>query len=580
MTISANISDTYTNESGIKRPVTIEAILHDIRTKFTNHVSRSDRENTLNIYHDTIKYISEILEANNLEVSENIKKFLDENSNNKNIVFYSDEMNQTQNMSYNSNIEQNKEKSEEIKELLIDSFNSMIEAIKCDYKANSYRNRRMPNNFQNFAQIGVIYFGANEEMRSLRDEKFKDLKGLTEEEAEFFNSLDDEEVLKRSAKFLKKLEEKFGVKILYQTLHNDEKTKHVQFMFSSYNFDNHRVFKSNLKKFDLKILGVELQDMIAKEFEDMQIAKYKGHQFKINRGKHNTKSIENLSMSQMQQEKIKGQEKIIDIQEQSIEENETKIKETYHEKNELENIIDNIRSEKSEVDLDLKNSKVYRDEIKNDLTLSKEQKKSLYDEISEVQKSLRTKRKELVNVEKEIKSIKDLDTSLKKDTLEILKNSKTILGFDENKLKKSIYQKIKQYSKIELKAKEIDDLKQDKATLIEHNTKLIEEVEKRDERLLDKDEIITDKAHEIKRLMQRDKNNANFTKQEIVEATLNYENEIQSLKTELIEVKQDKEVFKEKSEELEKFKDFIDENHKDIIEDFEDKRKNRYMRHR
>ncbi|MFA9374817.1 MAG: hypothetical protein ACERKK_11745, partial [Poseidonibacter sp.] len=186
----------------------------------------------------------------------------------------------------------------------------------------------------------------------------------------------------------------------------------------------------------------------------------------------------------------------------------------------------------------------------------------------------------LVKVEKEIKSIKDLDTSLKKDTLEILKNSKTILGFDENKLKKSIYQKIKQYSKIDIRSKEIDDLKQDKAILIEHNTKLIEDIEVKEARLESKDEIITDKAHEIKRLMQRDKNNANFTKSEIIEATLNYENEIQSLKTELIEVKQDKEVFKEKSEELEKFKDFIDENHKDIIEDFEDKRKNRYMRHR
>lgn len=413
MTISVNISDTYTNESGVKNPVTIEALLHDIRTKFTNHVSRAEQENTLNIYHDTIKHISEILEANNIEVSENIKNFLENNLNDKVIKFYSDEMNQTQNISYNTNKAQNLTKSQETKELLIESFNAMIEAIKCDYKNNDYRNRNLPKNFNKYIGIGVIYFGANEEMRALRDEDLKEIKGLTPDEADFFNSLDSNELMKRSDKFLKKIEERLGVKVLYQVNHNDEKTQHIQFMYSSYNFKTHKGFNSNLKKFDLKKLGIELQDMIAEEFKDMKIPKFKNKDFSIKRGKHNTKSIENLSMSQMQQEKIREQGEIIKILEQRVKSLENEFKAT-------KKAADEYANEKSKEIEDLEekyNSKSLEFEELSFLF------KTAFNELKEVKKEVKSIAKDLNIDSLETKSILDILDEIRANILEISKET-------------------------------------------------------------------------------------------------------------------------------------------------------------
>lgn len=438
------------------------------------------------------------------------------------------------------------------------------------YKNESYLfgGDSLENYYQQLRDKRIEMSSKHSNIRKNENEIIESVIIFSEEQARYY--LDNNISLMNGLKVIANdFKAKYGFEPMQIDLHLDEghidKDNIVKYNIhahiTSYNFDfeKNRSVLRTMRKNDFELM----QDIAA---EAMQKSG-----FDFQRG---------VSKKESGLENQKRNDFVISKQNETIKDNEILIRESHNIKSELENIIDNLRSEKDEIDLDLKNSKVYRTEVKNDLTLSMEQKKSLYSEISEVQKSLRTKRKELVNVEKEIKSIKDLDTSLKKDTLEILKNSKTLLGFDENKLKKSIYQKIKQYSKIDIKSKEIDDLRQDKETLIEHVKKLIEDIEVKEARLESKDEIITDKAHEIKRLMQRDKNNANFTKSEIVEATLNYENEIQSLKTELIEVKQDKEVFKEKSEELKKFKEFVDENHKDIIEDFKDKRKNNYMRHR
>lgn len=437
------------------------------------------------------------------------------------------------------------------------------------YKNESYLfgGDSLENYYQQLRNKRIEMSSKHSNIRKNENEIIESVIILSEEQARYYldNNISLMDGLKAIANDFKC---KYGFEPMKIDLHcdegyiNDGVVKYnIHAHITSYNFDfeKNRSVLRTMRKNDFELM----QDIAANAMQNFG--------FDFQRG---------VSKQETGLENQKRNDFIISKQSQTIQENESKIKESYHTKSELENIIDNLRSEKDEVDLDLKNTKVYRDEVKNDLTLSKEQKKSLYSEISEVQKALRTKRKELVRVEKDVKNLKDLDTSFKKDTLEILNDSKTLLSFDESKLKKAIYKKIKEYSRIDLKAKEIDDLKQDKVILIEQVSQLNKDIEKKDSKIRDLEEVDTLKAHEIKRLRQRDKDNANFTKSEIVEATISYENEISDLKNELKQEKKEKEVLKSNQEKSKDLLEFVQENHKEIIEDFEEQKKNRYFRSR
>lgn len=537
MTISSTLQDTYTHENGEKKSISILAILHDIRIKLTNHVSRPDRENSLFIYNDTLQLIVNLLDDSDYDLT-NIKQHLKEfeNISTTKIDFYSDEMLDNNNHNY-TNIAKNKDKQSKVLNLLIDAFRGLEESILVDYKNNSYRHRAMPKNFDKFLGMGGIWLGANGEMRESREDYEKDIIGLTEDESEFFNHLDSNAMQERVNKYIKNLEETYGIRVIYCAEHNDEKTKHWQFLYSNYDFDNHKSFKSDLSKFDLKKRGVQIQDMVHDNFKDLSF-NYKGKDFSFQRGKsQEISSVDTKSMNQMQIAKIEDNKKLLSNIDKRIKKDYTNFKhlqthitnanETIKEldstiemkQNEVNNldlkIIDNIKKEEGLTTLltDLNNSisqstvelskfetnlsdlKSEYALIKKDINLSSNEKSTILNEIDKKSSEL----KELIgDVKNKISFKKDLETNINSKIDIVFENSKGKIWLDKDKLREQIAKLVKFYLKINIQLKETLDIKTQNAKLLEDNTKLTKLTNSKDEKISDLKNENALLSHEMK----------------------------------------------------------------------------------
>lgn len=213
--------------------------------------------------------------------------------------------------------------------------------------------------------------------------------------------------------------------------------------------------------------------------------------------------------------------------------------------------INKIKEDKILIDLEIKDSKSLRDNIKNDINLSKNEKKGLYEDISKQQQKLRDLRKVYQNKENEIVSFKK---QMQKDTISILQGSKKLIGFDEDKLKKSIYLKLQEYSKFKVKFTEINNLQkqlqdtQNKLkTMVIYNDKLTKALENAN--VLDKE-----KSDLIKEYMAREKQDKSFTNSEVATVTKKFVNEINDLK---LALKKEKQNVYNLDKQIENYKDFV-----------------------
>lgn len=453
MTISSTLSLTYTTEAGEKKQIDINSILHDLRVKFTQNVSRSENENTITIYRETLETIKNIFDSAGLETPKELTQYLQQIQKDSSFKFFADEMNQTPGMNYGSGKEHSK-KSENLKNLLIKSFDSLITTIKEDYKNNSYKNRSLPSNYEKFMGMGVVYFGASDEMRALRDDSMKDVQGLLKEESEFINSLDDKELNQRMNKYMKDLEKQYGIKILYSSCHRDEKTKHWHFCYTNYNFKEHKSLMSDMSKFELKKRGIEIQNMVQASFDDMSLPLYKGKQLNIKRGVERTTSVKNKSISEMKKAEIKDLELISNKKQLELKEInsncETMLKMYVETNTEVSKTIDKIETMKDELE------GLYS--IKSELIKNIEEFKDYDNKLKDIKKEVKILGKELNIPNSEIKSVLDILDETKKN-IKTLKN-----GFIESKSK---------YEEIESKRsggeKQLNKLKN---LFIEENKKL------------------------------------------------------------------------------------------------------------
>jgi hypothetical protein len=248
----------------------------------------------------------------------------------------------------------------------------------------------------------------------------------------------------------------------------------------------------------------------------------------------------------------------------------------YYKEQEIKarSVISDLVNDKNLILKDVNNLKNLRKEISNDVNLSNEEKKSKHKEISKLQKELRALNKE--NISK-IKKLESFDLEVDKDIDEILKYSKKRIGYDDSKLKEILKFTLKEYSNISIELDEKNALKQEYEALKAEFNKLKDDSIKKDLKIKDFEELDKEKTIYIKQLKAKDENNARFTNKEVAQVTIKYENEIQDLKSDILDlkIKFDKSIKENiKAKEIAKY---IEENHQNIVEEFEDQKKNKYF---
>ncbi|MEA3387532.1 MAG: hypothetical protein U9Q66_04065, partial [Patescibacteria group bacterium] len=244
-----------------------QSVGHDFRTSFTKNI-RNNLENEvidLNGFGST-KFISnENLINKNLEYKFDKlgKRFYED----EDISIYDENL---QKEDLGKNIIGQKIYSEQMEKI-----ESIKKEIKDDYKKHSKNNRSLPKQTKYF-QEGIIYFGADEEQRSSRDIFDEDIEGLTDSEVDFIRSQKNKDMNEASRKFIKEFEKKNGCKVLYLIRHDDEKTPHYHFIFTNYNFNNHKSFNSNMKRADISQRNSEMQDLVGECFEAQNLPFHRG----------------------------------------------------------------------------------------------------------------------------------------------------------------------------------------------------------------------------------------------------------------------------------------------------------------
>ena len=392
-----------------------------------------------------------------------------------------------------------------------------------DVLVNQYKQDRKEHN--------QLYKAHNESTpslkgRNLRNSKATWVEGVFTFSEAFKHDLGDkysfEELIEVASKCLDNVAAKVGGEIKYLVYHGDETTGHFHYGISNYDEFGKSLFHKINNTKDLS----SLQDIAFNHFQKLG----------MDRGIKKDPNLKGLNWQD--------------------------------QKRYYELTINELRQE-------VKRLKGVHKEIANDVNLSNDEKKAMHDEVSKVQKELRSLDKELVQ---EKKNKEDFDSKVTADVNKILDYSKKTIGYDEKKLFKAISKKIKDYSNINTQLKENEALKVDNKALKDTNDKLLNDVDKKDKKILDLESLSDEKSREIKKLMQRDDSNKSFTDHEVAKVTRMYENDIKSLNNQLNEAKKDNTALKSANEKLEDFKEFVQEHHKEVIEDFEDQKKQRYMR--
>ena len=119
-------------------------------------------------------------------------------------------------------------------------INAQMEKMQNDIRKDylQHQGKRLPSNSKLFNEV-LIYFGADEEERSLRPEEEKNIDGLTDEEVENIRAVNLNDMNNAAKKFVKTYEQEHGVKVLSLVYHGDEKTPHYHAIISNYDFGNH-----------------------------------------------------------------------------------------------------------------------------------------------------------------------------------------------------------------------------------------------------------------------------------------------------------------------------------------------------
>jgi hypothetical protein len=163
------------------------------------------------------------------------KSFIKYLKNNEQNIFYDRELNQYKFSTLET------EKQIEFKNIIQKDFNQLKREMKKDDKEFNDKSSIQKNT--KFSFSGIITFSPTMK---------KDYK----DNPKLFN-----EKLKQ---FIKEFEEKHNTKILYSTIHLDEKTPHIHFEILNYNFEKHRTLKRSFTKQDLR----NLQDLGGDIFQD------------------------------------------------------------------------------------------------------------------------------------------------------------------------------------------------------------------------------------------------------------------------------------------------------------------------
>lgn len=365
--------------------------------------------------------------------------------------------------------EEFKIKDTEFIEKMKQKHTSYIEEAREQYKKHT--GKSLPRN-TNFEVEGIITFGVDDEVKSMR----KDDDGLLPEEVDLINSQKKDEYVK---KFLKNLEEKNGIKVLYCVRHSDEKTDHYHFQTINYDFKRNQTLYKNMGKKEMAEFGSKLQDDVAEAF-DGSIFK-RGMKDRKDKKKHLTV----VEMHQKEQEQLKKQ-----IQQQKKEVEELNIKDiryssTYIDRNSIfekkvqlpahlllirksdiqkvqkiknivsETQIENIEKMNNIIDEQKKYIQKQNEYIEQQQKTNDELKKTYQTRLKEIRSNVTTEVDDIVRKKDDEISKLRQEISSQKNIIDNLKTEIQHITTDLNKKINNIYTKIK--SKFNITRNQIDD---------------------------------------------------------------------------------------------------------------------------
>lgn len=323
-------------------------------------------------------------------------------------------------------------------------------------------------------------------------------------------------------KTFKELEEKLNIKILYSTLHLDEKTPHFHFEFENFARDKNGIIsnkgkaiftRTNSKNLDntqdnnIKNIGKTLQDLAIKYYKDYGILRGKSKEeslkidskytYKKQSDYWNEKIEEDKQISKdlsffYKQLEVDKQKEIKELEE--IEQNLLYKNLDLDKKNndELKLYEDNLILKKNDIsskyNKEIKSIEISKDlelkTIQNELSLLKinssdtiqilkdlrmflsknqkiqvDTKKLIYSIFSNNQDELRNLNKDIIKQKKEINSIDKFDKFYDNKINEIIAKSKKFLSFDTQLLKDNLFNEIRHILDTEYVFKELDILK-------------------------------------------------------------------------------------------------------------------------
>jgi len=350
--------------------------------------------------------------------------------------------------------------------------------------------------------------------------------------------------------FMSNMMNKYGFKPLSIQLHLDEGFKdengvvkhniHSHCLFHNFDFMDEKTILRTLKKQDFR----DFQDLAEKSFRDVGLDFKRGVEKKDSSLKH-----------------LERNDYILNKQHSQIKKNTKDIQNGIEATTTMDNFImdldDQIKNktvEINDIDISIKTLKTLRSNITKNLDKSRDEKKVLYSEITKEQKTLRTLRKEIVSKKSDLSTFKK---SINDDMNDILKYSKKTIGYNENRLKEAIIHGLSEYSKMDLKLKELSDIKEKNIELINVNNSLLSDIKQKDKIINNQDETINDYTKDFKLMKDRDKEVKSFTNQEVNKVSKSLLNDINNLKSELKEEKSKVKNLSKTIEELEKYKEFV-----------------------
>jgi len=226
-----------------------------------------------------------------------------------------------------------------------------------------------------------------------------------------------EELDKRAKKFIKTLEEKFGIKAVVGVRHSDETTTHYHILFMNYSFKQGKTFT---KVFKSKREFSQLQDLVAEAFKDLGFER--GEKYDPNKHTHKQihKSIWELHKElpkeiEQKRQELKALEELIEQRKKEAE----ALKELKRKKEQLEKEIEELKMIEARIS--------ERRKLLEKLLQEEEAKRS---ELEDLEEQIKRKRNTIKILEKRIKSTYEFGVQL------------TLTDVGERKLLKNLVEKV------------------------------------------------------------------------------------------------------------------------------------------